>query len=143
MQYRPHSSTSRPVPCPSLRNGSSAGLAALLSKANGDPIRAPYIFSRPEWAALVVPKTSNIRTLADLRGKKIAATKGTDPCPVYMGVASGIRGVDRKLVEVARLYRLGSVELARRVLLPAALPAILTGLRNRLSLGGCSWPPPS
>ncbi|MBV7534548.1 ABC transporter permease [Duganella sp. sic0402] len=54
--------------------------------------------------------------------------------PVYMGVASGIRGVDRKLIEVARLYRLSSVALTRRVLLPAALPAILTGLRNGLSL---------
>jgi len=54
--------------------------------------------------------------------------------PVYMGVASGIRGVDRKLIEVARLYRLSDFALTRRVLLPAALPAILTGLRNGLSL---------
>lgn len=54
--------------------------------------------------------------------------------PVYMGVVSGIRGVDRKLVEVARLYQLGRVALARRVLLPAALPALMTGLRNGLSL---------
>jgi sulfonate transport system permease protein len=54
--------------------------------------------------------------------------------PVYMGVVSGIRGVDRKLVEVARLYRLGRVALARRVLLPAAMPAMFTGLRNGLSL---------
>lgn len=54
--------------------------------------------------------------------------------PVYMGVASGIRDVDRKLIEVGRLYRLNGVQLARRVLLPAALPAILTGLRNGLSL---------
>jgi sulfonate transport system permease protein len=54
--------------------------------------------------------------------------------PVYMGVVSGIRGVDRKLVEVARLYRLSAPALARRVLLPAALPAILTGLRNGLGL---------
>lgn len=54
--------------------------------------------------------------------------------PVYMGVASGIRGVDRKLIEVARLYQLNSIALVRRVLLPAALPAILTGLRNGLSL---------
>jgi sulfonate transport system permease protein len=54
--------------------------------------------------------------------------------PVYMGVASGIRGADRKLIEVARLYRLSRVALTRRVLLPAALPAILTGLRNGLSL---------
>jgi sulfonate transport system permease protein len=54
--------------------------------------------------------------------------------PVYMGVASGFRDVDRKLVEVARLRGLGSWALAQRVLLPAALPALLTGLRNGLSL---------
>ena len=59
--------------------GSSAGLAALLARSNGNPIRCPYIFSRPEWTALVVPKDSPIRTLADLRGRKVAATKGTDP----------------------------------------------------------------
>jgi sulfonate transport system substrate-binding protein len=63
----------------SIDIGSSAGLAALLSRANGNPIRAPYIFSRPEWTALVVQKDSPIRTLKDLKGKKIAATKGTDP----------------------------------------------------------------
>ncbi|WCM88622.1 ABC transporter permease [Acidovorax sp. NCPPB 3576] len=54
--------------------------------------------------------------------------------PVYMGVASGFRDVDRKLVEAARMHRLGSVAMVRRVLLPAALPAVLTGLRNGLSL---------
>src|SRR5206468_10128295 len=63
----------------SIDLGSSAGLAAVLAKANGNPIRTPYIYSRPEWTALVVRKDSPIRTLADLRGKKIAATKGTDP----------------------------------------------------------------
>ena len=59
--------------------GSSAGLAALLAKANGNPIRTPYVFSRPEWTALVVPRDSPIRTLRDLKGRKVAATKGTDP----------------------------------------------------------------
>jgi len=59
--------------------GSSAGLAAVLAKANGNPIRAVYLFSRPEWTALVVGKASTIKTLADLKGKKIAATVGTDP----------------------------------------------------------------
>lgn len=59
--------------------GSSAGLAALLARANGNPIRAPYIFSRPEWTALVVRRDSPIRILADLKGRKVAATKGTDP----------------------------------------------------------------
>jgi sulfonate transport system permease protein len=54
--------------------------------------------------------------------------------PVYTGVTAGFAGVDRKLVDVALLYRLPPVALVRRVLLPAALPAILTGLRTGLSL---------
>ncbi|CAN7315308.1 ABC transporter permease [Variovorax sp. LjRoot84] len=54
--------------------------------------------------------------------------------PVYMGVASGFRDVDRKLVEVAEMAGLSPLAMARRVLLPAALPALLTGLRNGLSL---------
>ena len=59
--------------------GSTAGLAALLGRANGNPIKAVYVFSRPEWTALVVPGNSSAKTVADLKGKKIAATKGTDP----------------------------------------------------------------
>ena len=59
--------------------GSTAGLAAVLGKANGNPIKAVYLYSRPEWTALVVRKDSPLKTLADLKGKKIAATKGTDP----------------------------------------------------------------
>jgi sulfonate transport system permease protein len=54
--------------------------------------------------------------------------------PVYMGVTSGLRDVDRKLVEVAEMAGLGPLAMARRVLLPAALPAVWTGLRNGLSL---------
>jgi len=63
----------------SIDIGSTAGLAALLAKANGNPIRTTYVFSRPEWTALVVPKDSPIKSLADLKGRKVAATKGTDP----------------------------------------------------------------
>jgi len=59
--------------------GSTAGAAALLAKANGSEIQTVYIFSKPEWAALVVPKDSPITSVDQLKGKKIAATKGTDP----------------------------------------------------------------
>src|SRR5262245_6238188 len=59
--------------------GSTAGLAALLGRANGNPIKAVYVFSRPEWTALVVAKDSLVRSVAELKGKKVAATKGTDP----------------------------------------------------------------
>jgi sulfonate transport system substrate-binding protein len=59
--------------------GSTAGAAALLAKANDSPINTVYIFSQPEWTALVVAKDSPISAVADLKGKKIAVTKGTDP----------------------------------------------------------------
>lgn len=59
--------------------GSTAGSAALLARANGSPIKAVDIYSQPEWSAIVVPKGSDIDEVADLRGKSIAATKGTDP----------------------------------------------------------------
>jgi len=59
--------------------GSTAGLAAVLSRANGNPIKTIFVYSRPEWTALAVHKDSPIKTLADLKGKRIAATKGTDP----------------------------------------------------------------
>jgi sulfonate transport system substrate-binding protein len=59
--------------------GSTAGLAAVLSKANGNPIKSVYVYSRPEWTALVVSKDSPIKSIKDLKGRKVAATKGTDP----------------------------------------------------------------
>ena len=58
---------------------STAGLAAVLSRANGSPIKTIYIQSQPEWTALLVHKDSSIKSVKDLKGKKIAATKGTDP----------------------------------------------------------------
>ncbi|WP_400589899.1 aliphatic sulfonate ABC transporter substrate-binding protein [Pseudomonas aeruginosa] len=58
---------------------STAGLAAVLARANGSPVRTVYVASRPEWTALLVRKDSPIRSLAELKGRKVAATKGTDP----------------------------------------------------------------
>ena len=59
--------------------GSTAGSAALLARSNGSPIKVIAIYSQPEWAALVAPKGSDITTVEQLRGKSVAATKGTDP----------------------------------------------------------------
>lgn len=59
--------------------GSTAGSAALLARANGSPIRTIGIYSQPEWAAIVVPAGSPITSPADLAGRSVAATKGTDP----------------------------------------------------------------
>ncbi|MBU9379081.1 aliphatic sulfonate ABC transporter substrate-binding protein [Burkholderia gladioli] len=82
--------------------GSTAGLAAVLGRANGNPIRAVYVFSRPEWTALVVRKDSPIHTLADLKGRKIAATRGTDPFLFTLRALHTI-GLTRDDVELVNL----------------------------------------
>ncbi len=59
--------------------GSTAGSAALVAKSNGLPINSIYVYSKPEWTALVTRKDSAIRSAADLKGKSVAVTRGTDP----------------------------------------------------------------
>jgi sulfonate transport system substrate-binding protein len=63
----------------SIDFGSTAGSAALVARINGNPIKSIYVFSRPEWTALVTTKDSKIATIADLKGKRVAVTRGTDP----------------------------------------------------------------
>src|SRR6202521_3877905 len=63
----------------SIDFGSSAGSAALLARINGNPIKSIYVYSRPEWTALVVRKDSSINAVAELKGKRVAVTRGTDP----------------------------------------------------------------
>ncbi|CAN5394663.1 aliphatic sulfonate ABC transporter substrate-binding protein [soil metagenome] len=81
----------------SIDIGSAAGLAAVLSRSNGNPIKVPYVFSRPEWTALVVGKDSPIRTLADLKGRKVAATPGTDP---YLFLLRALHSVGLKKSDI-------------------------------------------
>jgi sulfonate transport system substrate-binding protein len=63
----------------SINFGSTAGSAALIARINGNPIKSVYVYSRPEWTALVVGKDSKITKVAELKGKKVAMVRGTDP----------------------------------------------------------------
>jgi sulfonate transport system permease protein len=53
--------------------------------------------------------------------------------PLYTNLVAGVRDVDRKLIEVGRVYDLSWWAIARRIVLPASLPSVLTGLRLGLS----------
>jgi sulfonate transport system permease protein len=55
--------------------------------------------------------------------------------PVYLNLTTGIAAIDPRLLEVAALFEYRGARLARQVLLPAALPAYITGLRSGLGLG--------
>ncbi|MQW91237.1 aliphatic sulfonate ABC transporter substrate-binding protein [Acinetobacter wanghuae] len=81
---------------------STAGLAAVLSRANGSPIKTVYIQSQPEWTALLVHKDSTIKSLKDLKGKKIAATKGTDPFLFTLQALDTV-GLGKRDVELVHL----------------------------------------
>ncbi|MFL4982615.1 MAG: aliphatic sulfonate ABC transporter substrate-binding protein [Xanthobacteraceae bacterium] len=63
----------------SIDFGSTAGAAALVAKINGNPIKSIYVYSRPEWTALVTRKETSIAKIEDLKGKRVAVTRGTDP----------------------------------------------------------------
>ncbi|MBJ2120786.1 aliphatic sulfonate ABC transporter substrate-binding protein [Arthrobacter sp. MSA 4-2] len=82
--------------------GSTAGSAALLARSNGSPIKTIEIYSQPEWAALVASPDSGITAVEDLRGKSVAATKGTDPY-FFLLQALESAGVDPTEVTVQNL----------------------------------------
>lgn len=81
---------------------STAGAAALLARTNGVPLKVVYVFSKPEWTALVVGKDSPVKGVAELKGKKIAATRGTDPFFFLLRTlqASGLKQSDVELVNL-------------------------------------------
>src|SRR2546421_4929474 len=55
--------------------------------------------------------------------------------PIYLGVMGAILSVDRKIVEVGRVFRLSGAQMVRRILLPAVLPSYIISLRSGLGLG--------
>jgi len=48
---------------------------------------------------------------------------------IVLNTGSGIKSIERSWFEVARVYRLGTMETLRKVMVPAALPFVLTGIR--------------
>ena len=55
--------------------------------------------------------------------------------PVYLGVMAAILAVDRKIVEVGRVFRLSGPQMVRRILLPAVLAGFIVSVRSGLGLG--------
>jgi len=56
--------------------------------------------------------------------------------PLYLNTLAGIRGIDRKTTEAARAMHLTWSQRIRHVVLPGAMPQVLTGLRQSL---GIAW----
>lgn len=53
--------------------------------------------------------------------------------PIYIKTVLGIRQIDPKLMELAKVVNLSRLAVVRRIILPGAMPSILTGVRYALA----------
>ncbi|MCP1828703.1 MULTISPECIES: aliphatic sulfonate ABC transporter substrate-binding protein [Bradyrhizobium] len=97
----------------SIDLGSTAGSAALVAKINGNPIKSIYVYSRPEWTALVTTKDSRIASVADLKGKRVAVTRGTDPHIFLVRALLGAGLTEKDITPVLLQHADGKTALIR------------------------------
>ena len=97
----------------SIDFGSTAGSAALLGRINGNPIKSIYVFSKPEWTALVTRKDTQINTIRDLKGKRVAVTRGTDPHIFLVRALLSVGMTEKDISEVLLQHPDGKVALIR------------------------------
>src|SRR6186997_1153596 len=97
----------------SIDFGSTAGSAALVAKINGNPIKSIYVYSRPEWTALVTAKDSKVASVADLKGKRVAVTRGTDPHIFLVRALLGAGLTEKDITPVLLQHADGKTALIR------------------------------
>jgi sulfonate transport system substrate-binding protein len=97
----------------SIDFGSTAGSAALLSKINSNPIKSIYVYSQPEWTALVTRKDTPINKIEDLKGKRVAVTRGTDPHIFLVRALLSVGLTEKDISEVLLQHPDGKTALIR------------------------------
>src|SRR5271154_3905463 len=97
----------------SIDFGSTPGPAALLGKVNGNPIKSIYVYSRPEWTALVTRKDAPINKIEDLKGKRVAVTRGTDPHIFLVRALQSVGLTEKDITPVLLQHPDGKVALIR------------------------------
>jgi sulfonate transport system permease protein len=109
--------------------GAAAGYSPLVRRLLDPSLQALRAIPSIAWVPLF------ILWLGIFEASKITLIAVGVFFPVYLGLMGAIQSVDRKLVEVGRAFRLSDVEMVRRILLPAVLPAYVISLRSGLGLG--------
>ena len=97
----------------SIDFGSTAGAAALVAKINGNPIKSIYVYSRPEWTALVTRRDTGISKIEDLKGKRVAVTRGTDPHIFLVRALQSVGLSERDITPVLLQHPDGKTALIR------------------------------
>jgi sulfonate transport system substrate-binding protein len=97
----------------SIDFGSTAGAAALIGRINGNPIKSIYVYSRPEWTALVTRKDTAINKIEDLKGRRVAVTRGTDPHIFLVRALRSVGLSEKDIVPVLLQHPDGKTALIR------------------------------
>ena len=97
----------------SIDFGSTAGAAALIGKINGNPIKSIYVYSQPEWTALVTRKDTSINKIEDLKGKRVAVTRGTDPHIFLVRALQSVKLTEKDITPVLLQHPDGKTALIR------------------------------
>jgi sulfonate transport system permease protein len=106
-----------------IATGISLGLSRQLDAAFNPTLNALKQISLFAWLPLI----STWFGYDD--GAKILFIAASAFYPVAVNTFEGVRGISRQHLEVARVFRFGKAQLIGRLLLPAAAPKILVGLR--------------
>lgn len=93
--------------------GSAAGSAALLARANGTPVQTVYVNDHAETTALVTKNASSIHAVADLKGRKVAVTPGTEPYAFLLQALAGAGLQPADITIVPLQHPLGRAALDR------------------------------
>ncbi|NVO14863.1 MAG: ABC transporter permease [Rhodoplanes sp.] len=109
--------------------GAIAGYSALARSLVDPTLQALRAIPSIAWVPLF------ILWLGIFEASKVALIAVGVFFPVYLGVMAAIASVDRKIVEVGRIFRLTGPAMVRRILLPAVLPSFVVSLRAGLGLG--------
>ncbi|MGL4323731.1 MAG: ABC transporter permease [Beijerinckiaceae bacterium] len=109
--------------------GALAGGSVLVRRALDPTLQGLRAIPSIAWVPLF------ILWLGIFEASKIALIAVGVFFPVYLGVAGAILSIDRKILEVGRVFRLTKAQTARRILLPAILPSWFIALRAGLGLG--------
>ncbi len=114
--------------------GVTLALVAGLSRLGEELVDAPMQMARTLPVLAMVPLF--ILWFGIGETPKVALVAMGATFPIYLNLFKGVRGVDPKLLEMARTLRLSRAQTIRQVILPGALPDFLLGLRFAV---GISW----
>ncbi len=115
-----------------------AGAGLILGAASGLTLIGEELVDAPMQMLRMVPFLALVPLFILWMGidetPKVALIALATVYPVYLNTSTGVRHVDKKVVEAARIFGLSRGRLSKEVILPMALPQILTGIRFSLGI---------